>query len=95
MDFIDNHLLHDLDLHGVEYTWTNRRTRKDLIQVRLDRALISNDWFLRYKCSLTAQAQLSSDHYPIFLVANLLNYKRNFPFRFEKCGFFTQIWRIS
>ena len=36
MDFIDYHLLHDLDLHGIEYTWINRRTRKDLIQVRLD-----------------------------------------------------------
>ena len=24
------------------------------------------------------------DHYPIFLVANKLNYHKNFPFRFEK-----------
>ena len=31
MDFIDNHLLHDLDLHGIEYTWTNRRVGKDLM----------------------------------------------------------------
>lgn len=55
MDFIGNHLLHDLDLHGVEYTWTNRRTRKDLIQVTLDQVLITSDWFLNYKCSLIAQ----------------------------------------
>ena len=43
MEFIDSHLLHDMDLHGVDYTWTNKRSGKALIQVRLDRALISND----------------------------------------------------
>ena len=43
MNFIDSHLLHDMDLHGVDHTWTNRRSGKDLIQVILDRALISSD----------------------------------------------------
>ena len=43
MKFIDLHLLHDLDLHGIEYTWMNRRVGKDLIQVRLDYALINNE----------------------------------------------------
>ena len=33
MHFIDLHLLHDIDLQGTEYTWTNRRVGKDLIQV--------------------------------------------------------------
>ena len=31
MEFIDNHLLHDLDLYGIEDTWTNRRIGKDII----------------------------------------------------------------
>ena len=65
MHFIDSHMLHDLDLHGIEYTWTNRRAGKDLIQVRLDRALISNEWILKFKCSLNAQVWVGSDHYPI------------------------------
>ena len=56
----------------------------DLIQVRLDRALISNDWLLKYKCNLSAQVRVGSDHYPIFLVANKINYHKNFPFNFEK-----------
>ena len=49
MDFIDNYLLHDMDLDGIDYTWTNRANRKDIIQVRLDRALICSNWFLKYK----------------------------------------------
>ena len=74
MYFIDHHLLHDLDLHGIEYTWTNIRTGKDLIQVRLDRALISNDGLLNYKCTLSAQVRVGSDHYLIFMFANKLNF---------------------
>ena len=31
MNFIVLHMLHDLDLHGIEYTWMSRRTGKDLI----------------------------------------------------------------
>lgn len=54
MHFINSHMLHDLDLHGIEFTWMNRRDGKDLIQVRLDRALIINEWILKYKCSLNA-----------------------------------------
>lgn len=76
--------LNDMDLHGINYNWTNRRTGKDLIQVRLDRALISSDWFLKYKCSLTAQVCIGSDHYPIFLMVDLLTFQMNYPFRFEK-----------
>ena len=84
MEFIDSHLLHGIELHGLEYTWTNRRSRKGLIQVRLDRALISNDWFFNYKCSFSSQVGVGSDHYPIFLLANPINSKKNYPFRFEK-----------
>ena len=84
MDFIDYHLLHDMDLHGFGYTWTNRRTSKDLIQVRLDSAFISSDWFLKYKCSLSTQVCIGLDHYPIFLRVDLLTFQKNYPFRFEK-----------
>ena len=82
MDFIDYHLLHDMDMHEIDYTWTNRRTSKDLIQVRLDRALISSDWFLKYKCSLSTQVRVGSDHYPIFLMADPLTFRRIIPLGF-------------
>ncbi len=84
MHFIDSHMLHGIELHGIEYTWTNKRIGKDLIQVRLDRALISNEWILHYKCSLSAQVRVGSDHYPIFFSADQCFFKKNFPFRFEK-----------
>lgn len=57
MEFIDNHMLHDMDLKGLVYTWTNKRRGKDIIQVRLDRALIRNEWFQSYNCSLTARVK--------------------------------------
>ena len=80
MEFIDNHLLHDMDLQGIDYTWMNRRSGKDLIQVRLDRALISNDWFQSYKCSLLAHVRAGSDHYPIFLLVDPVTIKKTLSF---------------
>ena len=74
MDFIDYHLLNGMNLHGIDYSWTNRRNGKNLIQVRLDRVIIISDLFLKYKFSLIAQACIVLDHYPIFLVVDLLTF---------------------
>lgn len=84
MNFITRQALIDIDLQGISYTWTNRRECKDLIQVRLDRALITNDWYQNYYCSLTAFVRAGSNHYPLSFIANPISRKRNFPFRFEK-----------
>ena len=43
MDFINKEGLMDLNLHGIEFTWSNKRTSDECIQARLDRALISLD----------------------------------------------------
>lgn len=45
-DFIVELNLLDVDIHGNKYTWNNRRLGKYLIQVILDRALISASWIL-------------------------------------------------
>ena len=50
----------------------------------MEYALISNDWFLNYKCALNAQVHVGSDHYPIFFATDKINFHKNFPFRFEK-----------
>lgn len=84
MDFIDGHALHDIYLQGINYTWTNRRSGKDLIQVRLDRDLASNEWFHSYYCSLTDFVRAGLDHYLITLMVEPVCMKRNFPFHFEK-----------
>lgn len=56
----------------------------DLIQVRLDRSLISNHWFFYYYCSLKALSRIGSDHFPISFIADPIKKKKNIPFRFEK-----------
>lgn len=84
MDFINNNAIHDLELQGVKYTWTNRRSGENLIQVRLDRALLSLDWFNLHECSLSSHIRARVDHYPITFTAEVKNRRRHFPYRFEK-----------
>lgn len=84
MDFINGQALMDVNLRGINYTWTNRRTGPDLIQVRLDRNLISPNWLSKYNCSLASIIKIGFDHYPISFIANPTSSKRNFLFRFEK-----------
>lgn len=43
-DFINGQVLVDLELSGASFTWSNRHVGTDLIQVRLDRALIYVEW---------------------------------------------------
>ncbi|KAH9289282.1 hypothetical protein KI387_033399, partial [Taxus chinensis] len=81
--FSDLNLL-DVDLHGNKYTWTNRRFGKYLIQVRLDRAMISSSWILNQDFHLSSLPRIGSDHNPIAL--NLLNWNKPIKssFKFEK-----------
>ncbi|XP_059066294.1 uncharacterized protein LOC131857624 [Cryptomeria japonica] len=44
LNFINNQVLHDIDLRGANFTWMIKRMGEDLIQIKLDRALISNEW---------------------------------------------------
>lgn len=84
MDFSNDQDLMDVDLQGINYTWTNRRTSSDLIQVRLDISLISPNWLSKYNCSLVSIIKIGYDHYPISFTSNSTFAKQNFPFRFEK-----------
>ena len=43
MDFINKEGLMDMDLHGIQLTWTNKRVGNECIKARLDHALISPD----------------------------------------------------
>ncbi|XP_059071116.1 uncharacterized protein LOC131863509 [Cryptomeria japonica] len=73
-----------MDLKGDFFTWTNKRAGNNLIQVRLDRALVPNVWVCNYLCSLYALSRIGSDHYPISYFVESVFRKRKFPFRFEK-----------
>ncbi|XP_059076532.1 uncharacterized protein LOC131875853 [Cryptomeria japonica] len=83
LDFINDQCLIDLDLSGDTYTLTNRRVGDELIQVRLDRTLISTDWLYLYFCSLKAMSKVGSDHFPISFTAKPKGGRRRFSFRFE------------
>ncbi|XP_059067365.1 uncharacterized protein LOC131858218 [Cryptomeria japonica] len=84
LNFINNQGLHDIELQGAKFTWMNRRMGDDLIQVRLDRALICNEWFNHYQCSLFAISRIGYDHFLVIFVADNIIVKRNFSFRFER-----------
>lgn len=84
MDFINTQALNDVEIQRCNYTWTNRRTSNDLIQVHLDRTLIFDEWYRHYFCSLSTHIQVRLDHFPITFIVDPINRRRNFPFRFEK-----------
>lgn len=54
MDFIKKKGLMDLDLQGIDFTWSNKRFGNDYIQAHLDRVLISLDWTKEFVCNLKA-----------------------------------------
>ena len=52
--FINKEGLMDMDLQGINCTWSNKRVGDDCIQPHLDRVLISLDWTNDYVFSLSA-----------------------------------------
>ncbi|XP_059066442.1 uncharacterized protein LOC131857750 [Cryptomeria japonica] len=84
-DFINGQGLVDLDLSGASFTWSNRCVGTDLIQVRLDRDLISVEWIQHYIYSLNSMVRIGSDHLPICLMTEpKTGLRRRFSFRFKK-----------
>lgn len=74
----------DLDLLGDKFTWSNKRSGGDLIQVRLDRGIISLEWIRDASCRLNALSRIGFDHFSICLSISPLTGRRAFHFRFEK-----------
>lgn len=68
-----NDVIHDLHLQELPlldrlYTWSNNQQNPTL--VRLDRALVNNDWNLSFPdCTLTSRTRTTSDHVPLVLKA--------------------------
>ena len=73
----------DVELRGNPYTWTNNRKGEDLIQVKLDRLLVSGNWSRMGNSYLENLTRTVSDHSPI-----LFHCEEGFkggqkPFRYE------------
>ena len=70
-DSLDFCGLKDLGFSGLPYTWSNRRFDGQMIWVRLDRAVASADWMLKFPSVHVHHVPgYSSDHKPIWLVSD-------------------------
>jgi hypothetical protein len=81
--FVGQNDLIDIELIGPPFTWSNNRLGQNLIQVRLDHALISTGWDIFQNSSLQAFPRTISKHSML-----LLSWKQNYtsrrgPFRYE------------
>uniref|UniRef100_A0A803NVG6 Uncharacterized protein n=1 Tax=Cannabis sativa TaxID=3483 RepID=A0A803NVG6_CANSA len=81
---IDSRLC-DLSLSGYPYTWEKGRGSLNWIEVRLDRALVSQSWLSAFNSdTLTNLEVSSSDHSPIILVPTVSDvFSAIKQFRFE------------
>uniref|UniRef100_A0A803QQJ5 Reverse transcriptase n=1 Tax=Cannabis sativa TaxID=3483 RepID=A0A803QQJ5_CANSA len=65
----------DFNLSGYPYTWEKGRTSLNWIEVRLDRALVSQSWLsVFHSAKLTNLELTSSDHCPILLEPTVNNF---------------------
>ncbi|XP_030505125.2 uncharacterized protein LOC115720103 [Cannabis sativa] len=65
---LDECSLEDLDLLGYPFTWERGRGTGEWVEVRLDRAMITNSWrILLPEATLTNSEASTSDHCPLFL----------------------------
>ena len=70
-DCLDFCGLKDLGFLGLPYTWSNRCFDGQMIWVRLDRAVASADWMLKFPSVRVHHVPgYSSDHKPIWLVSD-------------------------
>ncbi|XP_060959373.1 uncharacterized protein LOC133030597 [Cannabis sativa] len=79
--------LHDMDLNGYPYTWERGRGTNDWIEVRIDRALVSQRWLDLFPTGKLFNLEVStSDHCPLLLnTVMAVAPVRNKTFRFENC----------
>lgn len=83
-NMINSLSLLDLDLIGARFTWSNRCIGEDLIQVKLDRDLVSPNWIHNYSYKVNALSHVGSYHFPICLLVTPLSGRKAFPFKFDK-----------
>lgn len=77
--------LQDMELYGHQFTWERGRNTENWLEIRLDRALVTNGWYGLFPLAKLYRVEGSpSDHSPIFLEpkANLVQQGKK-RFRFE------------
>ncbi|KAK1386603.1 hypothetical protein POM88_014781 [Heracleum sosnowskyi] len=65
---LDDCNLHDMTLEGYQFTWERGQDTDEVIEIRLDRALITDSFMAQFtEAKLTNLEISTSDHSPIFL----------------------------
>ncbi|KAH7853837.1 hypothetical protein Vadar_007155 [Vaccinium darrowii] len=83
-NFINHCHLIDLGFSGYPYTWRNNRNGDDYIQERLDRALASPSWRVRFsQASVEHLNAVGSDHSALLLHLTPTVLQKKVPFRFD------------
>lgn len=89
-DCLDYSGLKDLSFTGFPYTWCSRRFNGALVWVRLDRALASAEWILKFPFACLHHIPgSSSDHKSIWLVSDDVQsrfYQPQNPSSLKLCG---------
>lgn len=58
LDMINSLGILDLDLNGAKFTWSNRHSGTELVQVKLDPGLLSSDWLADFSCNLSSLSRI-------------------------------------
>ncbi|XP_050365473.1 uncharacterized protein LOC126784002 [Argentina anserina] len=83
-NFVDSNGLMDIGFKGQNFTWERKENGTVVLQERLDRALINNDWLLRWPdTNLTHLSRLGSDHNPLLLATDCGKKRWRPNFKFE------------
>ncbi|XP_038980099.1 uncharacterized protein LOC120110150 [Phoenix dactylifera] len=94
-DFVSRNGLVDLGFTGPQFTWCNNQLGSARVWERLDRALATPDWILRFPTGRVCHLpRIASDHCPLLLSTSSGSTHRS-PFRFEKVWLsYPQSWDV-
>ncbi|XP_075098038.1 uncharacterized protein LOC142175354 [Nicotiana tabacum] len=82
-DCITATLLSELQWKGEFFTWSNKQQGSDMVCSKIDKAFGNNDWMMMCGHIVLEYDLLNiSDHAPILLTLNTINYSIRVPFRF-------------
>lgn len=82
-NFINSNNLLDIGFKGQNFTWGRREGGKVVLQERIDKGLISDDWIFYWpETTITHLTLLGLDHTPLWLQIDLIlkNGKASFKF---------------